>query len=173
MDEVIRFADNLVLLSEGRVAATGSVEDLTSRLDLRPLTGRHEAGAVLACRVAEHDLNFSLTRLEFVGGSIWVAAVDLPVGEKLRLRVRARDVSIALSAPGGISILNVIPAEVAEMVETTGPQVDIRLAVGGVSLWARITKRSAHELDLNPRRQVHAMIKAAAIDRGSLGPYAG
>ena len=173
MDEVLRFAENLVLLSGGRVAATGSVEDLTSRLDLRSLTGRHEAGAVLACWVAEHDLDFGLTRLEFEGSSIWVAAVDAPVGDKLRLRVRARDVSIALGAPGGISILNVIPAEVAEIAEATGPQVDIRLDVGGVSLWARVTKRSAHELDLNPGLRVHAMIKAAAIDRGSLGPYAG
>jgi len=173
MDEVIRIADTLVLLSEGRVAATGSVEDLTGRLDLRPITGRHEAGAVLACRVAEHDLDFSLTRLEFGANSIWVAAVNASVGEKLRLRVRARDVSIALGAPDGISILNVIPAEVAEITDGTGPQIDIRLALDGVSIWARITKRSAHELELHPGRQVHAMIKAAAIDRGSLGPYAG
>ena len=52
MDEIIRLADTLILIDEGRVAAIGSVEDLTSRLDLRPLTGRYEAGSVIAAEVA-------------------------------------------------------------------------------------------------------------------------
>ncbi|MGH7001628.1 MAG: molybdenum ABC transporter ATP-binding protein, partial [Stellaceae bacterium] len=47
MDEVIRLADTLVLVDGGKIAATGTVEALTSRIDLRPLTGRFEACAVI------------------------------------------------------------------------------------------------------------------------------
>ena len=68
MDEIIRLADTLILIDEGRVAALGSVEDLTSRLDLRPLTGRYEAGSVVAAEVTGHDDEFGLTELSFAGG---------------------------------------------------------------------------------------------------------
>ncbi len=47
IEEVIRLADKMVLLSNGIKAAEGDVEEIMSRLDLHPLTGRFDAGAVL------------------------------------------------------------------------------------------------------------------------------
>jgi len=47
LEEVVRLADTLALVDDGRIAAIGAVEELTSRIDLRPLTGRFEAGSVL------------------------------------------------------------------------------------------------------------------------------
>ncbi|MGH6960430.1 MAG: molybdenum ABC transporter ATP-binding protein, partial [Dongiaceae bacterium] len=47
MAEIVRLADSVAVMSEGRVAAVGPIEDIMGRLDLRPLTGRYEAGAVL------------------------------------------------------------------------------------------------------------------------------
>ncbi|MDP6342622.1 MAG: molybdenum ABC transporter ATP-binding protein, partial [Alphaproteobacteria bacterium] len=94
MDEIIRLADNMVVISDGRVAAMGSVAEITSRLDLRPLTGRWDAGAVLATEVAEQDPRDGLTRLAFAGGDLWIPRLDLPLGAPLRVRVRARDVAL-------------------------------------------------------------------------------
>ena len=68
MEEIVRLADTLVLLSDGKVAAVGSVEELTSRLDLRPLTGRYEAGAVIRTTLAGHDVTFGLSELAIPGG---------------------------------------------------------------------------------------------------------
>ncbi len=91
MEEIVRLADTLVLLSEGRVAAVGSVEELSSRLDLRPLTGRYEAGAVIRAEIAGHDPEFGLTQLAFPGGRLNVARLDLPAGAKVRVQgARAR-----------------------------------------------------------------------------------
>ena len=72
MDEIIRLADTMVVVSEGQIAATGSVEDITSRLDLRPMTGRYEAGSVIRTIIADHDKRNGLTLLEFVGGKFTV-----------------------------------------------------------------------------------------------------
>ena len=91
------------------------------------------------------------------------------------MRVRARDVSIALTPPHGISILNVFPGRILEMAETGTAQMDvlIDIAASGSAdpcpLWARITRRSAADLNLEPGLIVHALIKAVAIDRHSLG----
>ena len=164
MDEIIRLADQLVVMAEGTVVANGPVAEITSRLDLRPLTGRWDAGSVIDTVVAEQDERDFLTRLSFKGGNLWLPRLDLAIGTSLRIQVRARDVSIALIPPADISILNVFAGEVIEVGEDDGPQVDVLLDIGA-PLWARITKRSQRELDIAPGRMVHAMIKAMAVDR--------
>jgi molybdate transport system ATP-binding protein len=173
MDEIIRLADTLVLLSDGQVAAVGGVADLTSRLDLRPLTGRYEAGAVIQAAVARQDAGDGLSELAFPGGRLVVPRVELPHGTPVRARIRARDVSLALSVPDDISILNIFAARVVEIADEPGAQLDIRLDIGTptepVALWARITARSAHRLGLAPGMPVVALVKAVALDRTSLG----
>jgi molybdate transport system ATP-binding protein len=172
MDEIVRLADTVVLMSDGRVIAVGSVESVMSRLDLRPMTGRYEAGAVLNTTVDSHDEKFALTELAFAGRRMSVPRVEVPVGSRLRVRVRARDVSISLHAPQALSILNVFPGKIVEVGEDDGPQIDLLLDVG-TPLWARITKRSYHELGLGVGKSVYALIKAVAIDRHSLGRASG
>jgi molybdate transport system ATP-binding protein len=175
MEEIVRLADTLVLLSEGRVAAVGLVEELTSRLDLRPLTGRHEAGAVIRTTVAGHDATFGLTELAFPGGRLRVSHLALPLGTPVRVRVRARDVALATARPEHISIRNVFPARVVELAADRGPLVDLRLDIGApeqpVMLWARITQRAAQELGLEIGCEVFALLKTVALDRGSLGRH--
>lgn len=168
LNEVIRLADTMVLLSDGSVAAVGPVEELTSRLDLYPLTGRYEAGAALATTVSDHDDHFSLTILKFPGGEFRVPQIDLPIGTPLRLRVRARDVSLSIGRPENTSILNILSGTVVEMVETGISQMEVRLDVGA-PLVARVTRKAAIDLGLEPGKAIHAMIKAIAIDRPSMG----
>lgn len=169
MQEIVRLADTLVLMSNGRIEAVGPLEDLTNRLDLRPLTGRYEAGAVLTTTVAGQDRSFGLTELRFAGGRLRVPYLKLPLGQQLRVRIRARDVSIALAPPENISILNIIPCTIEAIGEERGPQVDLQLDAGGAPIWSRITARSRVALGLKPGLPVYALIKSVAIDRQSLG----
>jgi molybdate transport system ATP-binding protein len=162
--EVTRLATTMVVLSEGRVAAVGPAAAIMGRLDLFPLTGRAEAGAILGTRVAEHDLTFGLTTLRAAAGRLLVPHLDLPLGASLRIRIRARDVMIALSPPVGLSALNVLPGVVAEIGGGEGPIVDIRLDCVGEALIARLTRRSVESLGLVPGRPVYAVIKSIAFD---------
>lgn len=168
MEEIVRLADTLVIMSDGKVAAVGSVEELMSRLDLRPLTGRYEAGAVLTVTVESHDMKAAITKLSFDGMTLIVPLADIPVGEELRIRIRARDVSLSLGAPKDISILNVFAGRVAEISDRKDGQVDV-IVDTGTRIWARITRLAARRLALEPGKPVHALIKAVAIDRQSLG----
>jgi molybdate transport system ATP-binding protein len=170
MDEIIQLADTLVLMTDGTVAAVGSVEDLSSRLDLRPLTGRYEAGSVIATTVEGHDAEYGLSRLAFPGGAFSVPHVALPVGSPIRVRVRARDVALALARPEQTSFANVFEGTVTEIgtqvEDGTGAQVDIKLDIG-VPLWSRITRRSMNDLGIAPGMRVFALIKGTSIDRHS------
>ncbi len=167
-------ADTLVLLADGKVAAVGSVE-LTSRLDLRPLTGRFEGGAVIRTEVAGHEPDFSLTQLAFPGGRLNVGRLDMPAGAHVRVRIRARDVVLALARPTGLSIRNAFAGRVVEIAAEQGPVVDVRLDVGiadqPVMLWARITRRALSELGLAPGNAVYALVKTVALDRQSFARH--
>jgi len=161
-DEVGRLADHLVLVDDGRVRAAAPYSDLATRLDIARDHGA-EVDTVIATRVAGHDETWHLTALSFAGGTFLVARNGLSEGQRVRLRVLARDVSITLDKQPGTSILNVFPATVAELVDEEPGQVLVRLDVGGAALLARITRKSAHVLSLQPGLRVFAQVKAAAL----------
>jgi len=168
MGEIVRLADQLALISDGHVVAAGPVEEVTLRLDMADVFGRQDSGAVVRAHIVGHDETDQLSRLALDGAELWVPHLDGPVGAPLRLRIRARDVSLALQPPAQTSVLNVLAGRVAEIGPQDGPQVDV-LVDCGVRLWARITRRSLRELGLAPGRPVYALIKSVSVDRQSLG----
>ena len=167
--EITRLADTVVVLSEGKCLAVGDVDEVMGRLDLKPATGRYEAGSVLDTRVTAHDAEDQLTTLAFDGGELIVPHLDASIGERVRVRIRARDVSLSIQKPTEISILNVLPAFVAAIDEETGPIVDLELAVGSATLVARITRRSFQQLGIRTGQELYALIKAVSFDQRSVG----
>ncbi len=168
--EVARLAGTIVLISQGKVRAVGPVAEIMGRAELYPLTGRFEAGAILAARVAGHDAGWALTELAGGFGRLTVPRLDVPVGTALRVQIRARDVILAVRPPEGISALNVLAARVEALVPIEEAALEVELRVGGGErLLARVTRRSGGALGLAPGREVFAVIKTVAIDRRSLG----
>lgn len=171
MDEILRLADTLVLIDKGAVAAHGAVEDVMSRIELRPLTGRYEAGAVVRATVVGHDEAFGLTHLGFPGGLLKVGRLDLAPGAAVRVRIHARDISLALSRPSGISTQNIFPARIKAIASAGGHLVDIALDVGGIALWAQITALGRAELNLAAGKEVFAMVKTLSIARADVADW--
>ena len=161
-DEVTRLADHLVLLHEGRMVASGPLGETLARADLPPAFA-DDAGVVIETVLACHEAD-ALSRLDFAGACLRVGQRAEPLGSRLRCRVHARDVSLALEPPRASSILNSFAATVAAIAPTDTPgHVLVRLDVGPTPLLARITRRSQRELDIQPGRQVWAQVKAVAL----------
>ena len=162
-DEVARLADHIVAMEAGCVMASGPLTETLARLDL-PIRLGEDAGVVLDAVVAERDAKWHLVRADFAGGHFWVRDGGHPAGQHVRVRVLARDVSLALEKQTGTSILNTLPATVAEIVNDTHPALAlVKLQVGDSSLVARLTRRSANNLSLKPGQPVYAQIKAVAL----------
>ena len=164
VEEVLQLADTMVLVAEGRIAAVGPVEDVMNRPDLVRITGTGDAGTVIPARVADSDPDFGITTLSFLGGEFRVPAPGLERGKRLRLRVRARDVSLALTRPQDVSVMNIFEGTVTSVSNSGRPQTDVSVDVGGTIIWSQITHKSLSELDIEPGCKVYAMVKAVAID---------
>ncbi len=170
LDEVARLADALVVLSDGHVVASGPVEDVMGRIDLGPATGRHEAGTLLHGTIDSHDHDFRLSRVAVGGVTIEVPLIDAAIGDSIRLRVRARDVALALEPPARISVRNCLAATISQIAEEDGPFAEILMNLEETPgsepfLRARLTRKSVNELGLAAGGRVYALIKAVAVDR--------
>jgi len=161
--EVVRLADHVVLLERGRVRDAGPVADLATRADL-PFGRDAEIGTVAEGVVVGHDDEFGLTLLDIPGGRLRLPDDRvLRSGEKLRVRLLARDVSLTLEPPQRTSILNILPASVLEIRDADSRLPLVRLDAGGTPLWARISRKSVVALGLRPGARVFAQIKGAAL----------
>jgi len=161
-DEVARLADHLVLLDAGRVVASGPLSETLARADLPP-TFADAAGVVLQTTLFGPEAD-NLSQLDFADGCLHVGRRPEATGSRLRCRIHARDVSLALERPKASSILNILPATVTAIAATDSPgHVLVQLCVGTTPLLARITERSLRELGIAPGLPVWAQIKAVAL----------
>ena len=163
MEEVIRLADHLVYLQQGRVAASGALLPMLSQPD-SPLAKFEDAAVVIETTVGALDERYQLARLDFPGGVLWVGAVGLVPGRRLRARVQARDVSLALQPPQASSINNILPARIVSIAAAGPGQINVQLMTGEqVMLLARITQRSCEALQLAIGMPVYAQVKTVAL----------
>jgi molybdate transport system ATP-binding protein len=150
-------------MDAGRAVAAGPLSETLARLDL-PIQLGEDVGVVLDAVVAERDAQWHLARVKFAGGSLWVRDAGHALGQAVRVRILARDVSIALAPVSGISIQNCLRATVEEMAGDHHPALSLlRLKAGTSPLLARLTQRAAAELGLVPGMAVWAHIKAVAL----------
>ena len=168
-NEVVRLANHLLVIDAGRVVRSGGLLELASDPQLSPLIGRFEAGSVIECTVLRHDNDVALSTLAFAGGQLRVPGVELPVGERLRVRIRARDVALSLSRPMDVSITNRLPGKIVMITRQEGPYSEVTIDVGGAVLRSLITRESASRLGLEPGIPVWALVKTVSFDSRSVG----
>ena len=162
-DEVVRLADTLVVLEAGRVKAFGPVGAVLAGTDV-PVVMGEDAGALLEAVVHERDLRWHLASLAFPGGTLWVRDTGLTLGRRVRVRLLARDVSVATEKPRHTSIQNLLACVVQAVEPDSYPsQALVRLKCGDAVLLARLTARAVDALGLAPGQQVWAQVKSVAL----------
>jgi molybdate transport system ATP-binding protein len=164
LDEVLRLADTVVLIKAGQVVGFGALPEMAARADL-PMGQRDDAGALLICRVAEHDVRRGLTRLDSGGIDFWVARLDETVGAVCRIRVPAREVILAGQRPEAISVHNIIAGTVIRIADAgLSYSVLVEIGMPGGALLARVTVDAIERLSLVPGGKVLALIKSTSIE---------
>ncbi len=174
MDEVARLADTLVVLSEGSVLGSGDAVDMFCRLDFGPALGRHEAGTLLLGTVAEIDTRYGMRRIALNEEiSLYVVNDRLQVGERVRMRIKARDVALSLTRPEASSFRNVLQATVRQVALEDSPYVEVLLDTAGQALRARITRQAYDDLGIAEGAKAYALIKSVAIGQRTLSERPG
>ena len=162
-DDVARLADYLVVIDNGRVCAQGALAETLTRLDF-PLPLGEDVGTILDATVGEADAAWHLARVDFPGGSLWTPDPALPIGCAVRVRVLARDVSLAAMPPEQSSIQNVLRGQVDALADDAHPGLLlVRIQVGPSQLLARVTRRAATALHITIGQTLWVQVKTVAL----------
>lgn len=167
LPEVARLATTVVRFKDGHVIAQGRPGEV-----LAFSAGDTPALSLAEGSVVDHDPRWRLTRLRAFGGLFHVSLLDCPVGSRVRISVRATDVTLSLAHPEGSSALNILPGTVMEIGSPEDGVVSVALDCGGDRLTARVTAYSLDRLGLREGQTVFAMIKTASLDGTFQAPTA-
>ena len=170
-EEMGRLASTLVLMDQGRAVASGPVQEVLLRVDRGGAVGG-DLGVLLVGQVTGRDAPWHLMQVAFPGGVLWLPDDGSAVGRTVRLRVLARDVSVATQRPVGSSVQNLLPVRVESLTPDArqAGQVWARLrctqahGTDGASLLARITARAVDQLGLEPGCEAWAQVKAVSLN---------
>jgi molybdate transport system ATP-binding protein len=162
-EEVTRLADHLLVLGRGQVKAQGPVNQVLTQV-VNPVVVGEDTGALIAGHIGAVDAQWHLSRVDFEGGSVWMRDEGLTVGKAVRVRILARDVSLATSEPQNTSIQNQLRASIQSIIPDPHPsQVMVVLKCGAEEVLARVTKRAVNELALQVGMPVWAQVKSVAL----------
>jgi len=156
-EEVTRLADHLLVLRQGRIAASGPMRDMSAWLD--PLAPASGVGALLDAEVIGHDAAHDLVQVRCGEDVLVLPSAPLPLGHRLRLRVSPWDVGLARSREAESSTLNALPARVSALY-TFGPgNVLVLLRAGPHPLSAVVPAKAVDAMALEPGAPVFAFLR--------------
>ena len=162
LDELLRLAERVVLLTNGKVEAYDVLENIWESPLFLPWKQENEQSAVLSLPVFMHNPSYKMTALSIGDQRIWINQVEAQINDNVRICIHSSDVSISLNKVEQSSIRNTLYGRIVKILELEN-RVDLKLDIGGKHLWASISKWSFHDLALQLGQLVYAQIKAISV----------
>jgi len=163
MDELVRLADHVVLLDKGAVQGSGSIAQVLGSHDVARLLG-DEASVIAMGEVTEQDVHHQAVQVRFGGDHVWLSDHVLSVGQTVRLRILARDVSLSLTKHEDTTIQNCLQG-VIEAIEpdVSASQALVRVRCGQEMILSRVPQQSLSRLGLTVGSSVWCQIKSIVL----------
>jgi molybdate transport system ATP-binding protein len=164
LDDVVKLADQLVLIQDGRIISQGPLPQQLLQPELAAI------GAMSLLHAKSHGSTNHLLKL-----SVGKQPLQLPAPlhadaanysqTSYRLRIQARDVALSLKPLSDSSVSNQLQVSISGFNSAPHPaETLVQLALEGQPLQALLTKQSVERLGLQIGQRVYAQIKAVALD---------
>ncbi|MBN2646643.1 MAG: molybdenum ABC transporter ATP-binding protein [Thiotrichales bacterium] len=159
--EVERLANQIVFMANGQIERIETLQESLSRID-SPLFD--DEGAVSVLQGIPLSVEHGLRPIQMGANTLWLSDLTELKKSSVRVRVLAKDVSLALSDPQQLSIINHLSATVLAILPEQNHRVLVRLELAdGQKLFSAITEHSAQRLQLANGMKLFALIKSVAL----------
>ena len=163
VDELARLADYVVMLEKGAVKACGPVMEVMSSQDVATAIG-DEAGIVASGEIIACDEADQMCQIRFGAGTVWARDQGLSIGQSVRLRILARDVSLSLTLHEDTTIQNRFHGVIESIESDAHPsQALVRVRCGTTVVLSRVTRRALQHLELTVGSSVWCQVKSVAL----------
>lgn len=114
--------------------------------------------------VVERSVEDHIAQVRFGGGTLWVRDPGMAVGQSVRVRILARDVSLALSVHDDSTLQNRLAGTIESIDADVHPsQAIVRVRCAQELILARVTVRSLRSLGLRPGSSAWCQVKSVAL----------
>ena len=162
LDELLRLADRVVLMENGKVKAYDSVEKIWNSPIFAPWKGESEQSSVLELPLYLHNPAYAMSALSLGNQALWLNQVQAEAGERVRVCIYSSDVSVTLVKPQQTSIRNILRGQIVQ-IERQERRIDIAVLVEGHKIWASVSRWAQNELRFAVGQEVYLQIKAISV----------
>jgi molybdate transport system ATP-binding protein len=163
LDELARLADHVVILEQGRTKASGGIAQTLSDARIAQMIG-DDAGIMTEGMIVDRSSTDHLARIRFDRGELWVRDDGKPLGQRVRIRILARDVSLSIADNDQSTIQNRIQGVIQSIDEDRhAGQCLVSVRCGQTVLLARVTRRALSALGLVVNQSIWCQIKSVAL----------
>lgn len=157
LNEMRLMTDEVLVFEQGRLATQTSAEALARRL-----MGTSQVGYINLLTLRRPRLLDDLWEYDW-GSSSLVLSEDSRTEEAL-FEISSKDITLFKRHPEASSARNILHCRVTNLFET-GNRIGVELDCGGQTLISQVVRDAACTLDIQPGRELYAIIKASAFRR--------
>jgi molybdate transport system ATP-binding protein len=163
MDELVRLADHVVVLERGTVQGSGAISQVLGSHDTARFLG-DEAALVTVGQITGKNVQDQTVQVSFGGNHVWVPDHALSVGQTVRMRILAQEVSISLTKHEDTTIQHCLQG-VIEAIETNvhPSQALLRVRCGQDTILSLVPQQSLSQLRLTVGLSVWCQIKSILL----------
>ena len=163
IEEAAQLAHSLIAIESGKIVAQGPLASTMAKLD-GPSFFENGITSVLSGAVTGIDQRFGLATISVGQQQVDLVQNSLNLGDKVQLRIWARDVLLAKDRLTGVSARNQLAGEVLSIDRVDLAQSDVLVRIEGEMVRARIMNKTVAELDMAVGQQVFVVFKSVSIE---------
>jgi len=162
LEEVSLLCDHIIVIEQGRIQFDGGLHEALVSPE-SPLAKADDAAAVLDGIITKQEKEFQLSTIQTANGNNIIAPSMAEIGQSVRVRIQASNISLCKTAISDSSILNIIEGTISAIVDESGSHVLLQINSKNDLLLARITQKSHQHLELAIGQTIYMQIKAVSI----------
>lgn len=165
LDELLRLAERVILLEEGKVIAYELLEQIWHSPIFSTWQKSVERSSVLALPCDSQMTHSNTLALRIADQTLWIMKGDIKPSnhEKIRVCIFSSDVSISLTKPVNCSIRNILYGQIYQIIDQGQGLVEVNVCIGEHKICSSITHWALEELKLQQGQFVYLQIKTASI----------
>lgn len=161
--QVLNFADQVVMLREGRIIGYGPPYSLLDKMTAAPLVSGEDIPNIFEVKLLKHDPLRGVTEAEIENMIFLLPYLDAEVNDKLLLNIPASEIILATQEPKQLSASNIFLGKIVHL-HYLGERVLAEIDAGATFM-VEIVPATVKRLDLEAGREVYLIIKASSFRR--------
>ena len=173
VEEIAQISDKVIIIEKGKKIYYGNLSQIFLKKEFTNIFGKFESSSILEGVICDKNLFLNITKIMINDFEVILPGDFKKIGEKVRVRIRARDVLVSKKLNSNNIIENQLMGTVTEITDEEGTafsELIVRIGENKNTqlLLARITKYQSKKLKIDKNDKIYVSVKSTSFDRQAI-----